>query len=960
MSGPGFEDRLREVARAYRLWTLDPEGVSADWRRFFGDLDPPARAWIASFNRPAAGGAPGPERGRLRDSVRAMLLVRNHRVRGHLRARLDPLGLAGGGDHPDLDPQAYGFEEEDMSRPIELDGALGLDRAPLSELVAALRRVYCGSLGAEFMHIQDPVQKHWLQTRLEEGLGSPAPRPARERRAALEGIVRAEEFERFLARRFSGTKRFGLDGAETAVPALEETLRRASELGVDQVLLGMPHRGRLNVLANLMDKPRAAIFREFSGGSSSPEDAGGSGDVKYHLGASADRVFEGRRVHLSLAANPSHLEAVNPVVLGKARAKQRQLGDSERRRVMPLLLHGDAAFAGQGPVAESLDLSDLEGYRVGGAVHLVVNNQIGFTTNPVDARSGPYCSELAKAVEAPILHVNGDDPDAVLRACRLAVEFRAEFGRDVVVDMFCYRRLGHNEMDEPSFTQPRMYAAIAEHPPVSEVHAARLERDGALEPGELEAMRAREREALARDHEAAASWSANRADWLEGVWSRVRPARGWGKHRGETAVPEAELRRLGGVLSRVPEGIRAHPKVLRVLEARGEAVRAGEGLDWATAEALAMASLAAEGHPIRMSGQDCNRGTFAQRHAAVVDQDDERVFKPIAACAANPEAVEIIDSPLSEMAVLGYEYGYSLADPDALVVWEAQFGDFANGAQVIVDQFIASSEAKWLRLSGLVMLLPHGFEGQGPEHSSARPERFLQLAAEDNLQIVNCTTPANYFHALRRQLKRDLRKPLVVLTPKSLLRDRRCVSRLADLAPGSSFHRAAWDLEEDASEARSVVFCSGRVYYDLAEARAAMEPARARETTIVRLEQLYPWPSDAVAEALARAPRGAEIVWCQEEPRNMGAWGFVLEFLEETAEEAGAAEPRPRYAGRAAAAAVATGLLSRHREEQARLVEEALTPGLPRVGRVSRRRALEAEAAAGGGAAPAGVGAGGR
>ncbi|MGR4001185.1 MAG: 2-oxoglutarate dehydrogenase E1 component [Alphaproteobacteria bacterium] len=936
----GFEDRLRELSSLYTRWTVHEDSVNAQWRKFFNDLEVDARSWLASFNRPlteeerAGHIARAPLR-ETKDALRVALLIRNYRIRGHFAANLDPLGLAGGVAHPDLDLATYGFEDSDFTRSIYLGGVLGRDWAPLDEILDTLKQIYCGPIGAEFMHIQDPIQRHWLITKMENrDVFAP---DERERREILSRLIGAEEFERFLSKRFAGTKRFGLDGAETTVPALEQILRHAAFGGVEQVVLGMPHRGRLSILANVMDKPLATIFSEFRGESSEAELEGGSGDVKYHLGTSTDRTFDGRRIHLSLTANPSHLEAVDPLVLGKVRAKQRQIGDSNRDRVLPLLLHGDAAFAGQGMVAETLDLSDLSGYRVGGTIHFIVNNQIGFTTNPVNARSGPYCSDMAKGTQSPIFHVNGDDPEAVTIAARLAAEYRQRFHRDVVLDMFCYRRFGHNEMDEPSFTQPKMYRAIGEHRFTSEIYARTLIERGDLDEGAVDAIRESARKRLASEFEAAAGHKPNRADWLEGVWSRVKAVKEWEAHRGDTGVPLQDLERLGATLTTLPAGFVVHPKIEKFLEARRTALKEGTSIDWSTAEALALASIAAEGHPIRMSGQDCNRGTFTQRHAALIDQNTEEAWRPLKDIASDSGNVEIIDSPLSEFGVLGYEYGYSLADPDALVLWEAQFGDFANGAQVIIDQFLSASEAKWLRMSGIVLLLPHGFEGQGPEHSSARLERFLQLCANDNMQVVNCTTPASYFHVLRRQLARDFRKPLIVMTPKSLLRDKRCTSPLADFGPDTNFHRVLFEDKDffDNTPKRQIVFCSGKVYYDLVAARDSGEPRE--DLALVRLEQIYPWPSDALIGWL-EPHRDAELVWCQEEPRNMGAWGLVQEFLGETAVEAGVRNPRVRYAGRRASAAVATGLMARHREEQETLVREALTVGFAPIGRIGVRK----------------------
>ena len=705
------------------------------------------------------------------------------------------------------------------------------------------------------------------------------------------------------------------------MPALETILHRGGELGIREFVIGMPHRGRLNVLANFVGKPFAAVFSEFQGNSTNPEHVHGSGDVKYHLGTSGDREVGGQTVHLSLAANPSHLEAVDPVVLGKVRAKQLQRGDSERSQVASILMHGDAAFAGQGLVAESLELSDLIGFCTGGTIHIIVNNQIGFTTAPSAARSSPYPSDVAKGVQAPIFHVNGDDPEAVVEVARAAAEFRQEFKKDVVVDLFCYRRHGHNETDEPAFTQPLMYRTIARHPTTRQIYAKRLVEAGVLREGEADAMATRFIAELETQFEAAKSYRPNRADWLEGAWAGLEQAPD-DDRRGDTGVAGETLRQIGRGLVTVPEGFRLNPKIARQLEAKRAAIEAGEGIDWATAEALAIGSLCAEGTHVRMSGQDSGRGTFSQRHAVLVDQETEERYVPIDHVSPGQAPFEIIDSPLSEAAVVGFEYGYSLADPSSLVLWEAQFGDFANGAQVIIDQFLSSGEAKWLRMSGLVMLLPHGYEGQGPEHSSARIERYLQLCAEDNIQVCNLTSAANYFHALRRQIRRNFRKPLVIFTPKSLLRAKEVMSRLDEMETGTSFHRVIGESEAIAADdaVRRVVLCTGKIYFDLAKARAKDGDNRV---ALVRIEQLYPFPFNALAKVLQRY-RNAEIVWCQEEPQNMGAWNFVDRRIEQVLGGLDVAAKRPRFAGRAEAASPATGLFKRHVEEQAHLVAEAL------------------------------------
>ncbi|WP_366555867.1 2-oxoglutarate dehydrogenase E1 component [Aquibaculum sediminis] len=964
-----------ELAALYATYLGSPDAVGADWKAFFDALDEDARAVLNEavdwpegaepgdtgvqgcpdgYTRPARSPRPMLPPGavpadindpRVRaatvDSIRALMLIRAYRVRGHLEAQLDPLGLVKVEPHPELDPKSYGFSDSDMDRPIFIDNVLGMEIATLREIVQALRETYCGSIGVEFMHIQDPDQKRWIQERIETRDHNRTDFTIPGKRAILERLTAAESFEKFLDRKYTGTKRFGLDGAEAMIPALEQILKRGGHLGLEEVVIGMPHRGRLNVLANFMAKPFQAIFSEFQGGAAHPEDVGGSGDVKYHLGTSADREFDGNVVHLSLTANPSHLEAVNPVVCGKVRAKQQQRGDSDRTKVMALLLHGDAAFSGQGLVPETLDLSELKGYRIGGTIHFIVNNQIGFTTNPVNSRSGPYCSDVAKIIQAPILHVNGDDPEAVVHAARIATEFRQTFKKDVVIDMFCYRRFGHNEGDEPAFTQPLMYERIKGHPSTRHIYAQQLSSEGVVSEKEPDALVQQWFDRLDQEFEASKSYKPNKADWLEGAWSGFKAARGYDPRRGRTAVSEEQLKEVGEALCSYPEGFNVNRKIQRQLDNKRKVFESGTGIDWATAEALAFGTLLIEGHPVRMSGQDSNRGTFSQRHASLIDQKTEEIYKPLEHIRPDQGKLEIVDSPLSELAVLGYEYGYSLAEPKALTLWEAQFGDFVNGAQIIIDQFLVSGEAKWLRMSGLVMLLPHGYEGQGPEHSSARMERFLQLCAEDNIQVVNCTTPANFFHALRRQVHREFRKPLVVMTPKSLLRHKRCQSNLADMTGDSSFHRVMVQpqLPSKPKDAKQVVLCSGKVYYDLLEEQ---EKHQVKDVHLIRLEQIYPFPWDALQERL-EPYRHCELVWCQEEPRNMGAWSFVETFIEETADEIGFKKPRPRYAGRRAAASPATGRFQRHVAEQNQLLQEAFTVGMARVGRIGTRRAADEE-----------------
>ncbi|MBV8738379.1 MAG: 2-oxoglutarate dehydrogenase E1 component [Alphaproteobacteria bacterium] len=924
------------IADLYARFSADPASVDESWRRFFAEIGEDEEAALAELRAPSwekraahptGNGADAPViadgaalRQATSDAIRALQLIRAYRVRGHLEADLDPLGLDKRGPYPELDYRSYGFTKADLDREIFINNIFDRERASLREILVMSRQAYCGKIGVEYMHIQAPAERAWIQDKFEKRDRRPG-LSAADKKAVLEVLTTAETFERFLDRRYTGTKRFGIEGAESLMPALEAILRRGSALGVKEFVIGMPHRGRLNVLANFVDKPYTAIFSEFQGSSSNPEHVHGSGDVKYHLGTSADRDVDGNTVHLSLAANPSHLEAVNPVVLGKVRAKQHLRGDAARRAVAAILMHGDAAFAGQGLVAESLELSELTGFCTGGTIHIVVNNQIGFTTAPSAARSSPYPSDIAKAVQAPIFHVNGDDPEAVVEVANAAAEYRHEFGKDVVVDLFCYRRHGHNEGDEPAFTQPLMYRTIARHVTTRQLYAKRLLEEGIIAEGEAEAMSARVVARLETEFEAAKSYRPNKADWLEGAWAGLGEAPD-NDRRGDTAVPIEVLRDLGRGLVTVPEGFRLNPKIARQLDAKLEAIESGQGIDWATGEALAIASLCAEGTHVRLSGQDSGRGTFSHRHAILIDQETEARYVPINHVRARQAPFEIIDSPLSEAGVVGFEYGYSLADPSTLVLWEAQFGDFANGAQVIIDQFLSAGEAKWLRMSGLVLLLPHGYEGQGPEHSSGRIERYLQLCAEDNIQVCNLTTSANYFHALRRQIRRNFRKPLVVFAPKSLLRAKEVMSNLDDMGPGSSFHRVIGETDPLAPDdrVRRVVLCSGKVYFDLLKTRAASGDNRV---AILRIEQLYPFPFNSLAKVLARWP-SAEIVWCQEEPQNMGAWNFIDRRIERVLSGLDIAAKRPRFVGRAEAASPATGLFKRHVEEQAQLVADAL------------------------------------
>jgi 2-oxoglutarate dehydrogenase E1 component len=856
------------------------------------------------------------------DSIRAMMLIRTYRVRGHLAANLDPLGLTKQDLPADLTPEYHGFSGADLDKPVFVGGNLGLQWTTVRDLVVTLRANYCGNVGLEYMHIADIEERRFFQEKMEGADKSIGFTPEG-KKAILSKVIEAEQYEKFLGRKYVGTKRFGLDGGEAMIPALESFIKTGGQMGVQEIVIGMPHRGRLNVLANVMGKPFRTIFHEFSGGSSNPDDVGGSGDVKYHLGTSTDREFDGIKVHMSLVPNPSHLEAVDPVVLGKVRASQTDRGDlKDHLQVLPVLLHGDAAFAGQGIVWECLGFSGIRGYNTGGCIHFIVNNQVGFTTSPQFARSSPYPSDVAKGVQAPIFHVNGDDPEAVTFACKLAIEYRQRFHRDIVIDMWCYRRFGHNEGDEPGFTQPLMYQKIRQHPPVSKVYGARLAEQGVIDKDWVDHAEGAFVAHLEGEFEGAAGYKANEADWFGGRWQGLsKPADPETARRNViTGIAPKLMDGLGRTLTTVPEGHNIHKTLERVLEAKREMFRSGNGYDWATGEALAYGSLLSEGYRVRLSGQDSGRGTFSHRHAVWVDQGTEAKYIPLS--TVQHGRFEVLDSPLSEFGVLGYEYGYASADPKTLVLWEGQFGDFANGAQVMIDQFIASGESKWLRANGLVMLLPHGYEGQGPEHSSARLERFLQLCAEDNIQVANCTTPANYFHLLRRQMHRPFRKPLIVMTPKSLLRHKLAVSKAEDFQGESHFMRILSDPWAPADkDVKRLVLCTGKVAYDLMEARNAAED---KNTAIVRLEQLYPFPGDPLVVRLDRMTNLEEVVWAQEEPRNNGSWSFVEPFIEEALGRSKVKPSRARYSGRKSSASPATGLMKRHVAEQAALIADAL------------------------------------
>jgi 2-oxoglutarate dehydrogenase E1 component len=937
------------IAQLQQKWRQNPLSVDQEWSRWFEQLDHLAtetaqgKTTDAAERRPSWGlngsavinaasqtdkDSHHPStatssvdiRAATMDSIKAIMLIRAFRIRGHLQASLDPLNLVEKTYHPELDPETYGFTDADMDRPIFINYVLGLEVATLRQILDIVRETYCGTIGVEFMHIQNPEQKSWIQERME-AIRNHTEFTSLGKKTIYERLVSAENFEQFLHKKYVGTKRFGMDGAEAIVPALEQILKRGTQLDLKEVVIGMSHRGRLNVLHNVLSKPFRAIISEFLGNPAHPEDVGGSGDVKYHMGASSDRGFDDNEVHLTLNANPSHLEIVNPVVVGRTRAKQKQRQDTDGTKVMGLLIHGDAAFAGQGIVSETFAFSALRGYRTGGTMHIIVNNQIGFTTDPAYSRSSPYPTDVAKMVMSPIFHVNSDDVEAVVHVARIATEFRQKFKTDVVIDMICYRRFGHNEGDEPMFTQPKMYQKIGAHPSVRKMYADQLAAEGVMSAEETQQIVDDHWAHLEAEFEAGTSYKPNKADWLEGKWAGLRAAHG-DDRRGATSVSKDVIDNVARAMTTIPDGLTINSKLKRVIEARKTAIASGANIDWSTAEHLAFGTLLVEGNIVRLSGQDSCRGTFSQRHAVFVDQETNERYTPLHHISPDQSTFEVIDSPLSEASVLGFDYGFSQAEPKALVMWEAQFGDFANGAQVIVDQFISSGEAKWLRMSGLVMLLPHGHEGQGPEHSSARLERYLQLCAEDNMQVVNCSTPANYFHVLRRQMRRDFRKPLIIMTPKSLLRHKACISHIDDFLDGSSFHRVIEESDASISPSpKRIVLCSGKVYYDLIDER---QKRGITDVAIVRVEQLYPFPKGPLKRVFEAAP-DAQIVWCQEEPMNMGSWDYIDPRLEKLLVSMGARKyTRPIYVGRNAAASPATGSLSRHIKEQQKLVNDAL------------------------------------
>ena len=946
LSGINFEF----INQFYSDYLTDPTSIPIGWKNFFDGLSEDEKLILKDLNGPSWSPEKKikkqatlflePKNGQdqkndldlgsikqaSKDSVRAIMLIRAFRIRGHLIAKLDPLSLQPKNEHPELKPETYGFTKKDFQRKIFLDGVLGLQYANLNQILEILKKTYCSTIGYEFMHMGDPDEKAWIRDRIE-GPEKEITFTDNGKKAILNKIIQAEGFEKYLHVKFVGTKRFGLDGGESLIPALEQIIKKGGNLGAKEIKIGMPHRGRLNVLANVMGKPFKAIFSEFFGKSvKASKDF--EGDVKYHLGASSNREFDGNLVHISLTDNPSHLEAVNPVVLGQVRAKQFFHKDKQRKKVIPVLMHGDAAFAGQGIVAECFAMSGLPGHNIGGTIHIIVNNQIGFTTAPRFARSSPYPSDVAKIAQAPIFHVNGDDPEAVVHCAKIATEYRQKFNRDVVIDMVCYRRFGHNEGDEPSFTQPIMYKKIKSHPTTLSIYGKKLSLEGLTSMEKLQSDKSEFKKYLEEEFESSKNYKSE-LKWFDGVWSRFKPGLGKDK-RGISGVDKDKIIQIGKKMSTLPKNFNVHKTLKRVFELKSQIFSKTHKVDWSTAESLAFATLLTEGFSVRLSGQDSGRGTFSQRHAVLRNQDNHDRYIPLNNIKKGQKNFEIIDSLLSELAVLGFEFGYSLSEPETLVLWEAQFGDFANGAQIIIDQFITSGESKWGRASGLVMLLPHGYEGQGPEHSSARLERFLQLCAGENIQVVNCTTPSNYFHVLRRQMHRQFRKPLIVMTPKSLLRNKKCISNISEFSKKSTFHRV---LEDDAYEKQNklislsndnqikkVVMCSGKVYYDLIEAR---EKLKNKNIVFIRIEQLYPFPAKTLANVLKRYKK-AKFIWCQEEPKNMGAWNTVRNYIDRTLNMIDLKDINVKYVGRQASSTTATGNANKHLAQQKEILEKIL------------------------------------
>ena len=935
------------VAELYFKYTQNPKSIDESWKSFFSSLNEDELSIISDFG--------GPEwkkrdtnviddisfdkvvrsssavdfnsfKTSTLDSIRALRLIRAYRINGHLIANLDPLNLHKKNYHPELDYKSYGFSENDLDREIFIDGSLGLETATLNEIIQILNKTYASSIGVEFLHIQSVEQKQWVQERIEE-VHNKTNFTTQGKKAIFQRLVESELFEQYLDKKFLGTKRYGVEGGESMIPGIEQIVKQSCLAGVQDIYFGTAHRGRLTLLATVLGMPYRGILSKFQGSLNDPNEVLGSGDVKYHLGVSSDREFDGKSIHLSLTPNPSHLEAVDPVVAGKVRAKQTLLQDKTTDKVFGILIHGDAAMAGQGIVAETFAMSQLRGFRTGGIIHFVINNQIGFTTTPHYGRSAPYCTEIAKMVQAPIFHVNGDDPEAVVHVCRLAAEYRNLFKEDVVVDMFCYRRSGHNEADEPMFTQPLMYKKIKQHQTTLNLYKDQLIKEEILTEDEAKTKLSDFKKFLDNEFELSKSYKPNKADWLDGTWTGIKIA-SIDARRGKTSSTADDLKILAKEIHTIPEGFTPHKRIKKIYNDREQSIIEGKNIDWATAEALAFATLLKDGYGVRLSGQDVGRGTFSHRHAVLYDQENEKRFVPLRHFRKEQALFEIVDSFLSEFGVLGFEYGYSQADPKTLVIWEAQFGDFSNGAQTIIDQFITTGERKWLRMSGLTLLLPHGHEGQGPEHTSSRLERFLQMCAEDNIQVANCTSPANYFHILRRQMMRDFRKPLILMTPKSTLRHKGNTSSIEDFVNGSTFHRVLRKplSVKEKNKINRIVLCSGKIYFELQD---HIDALKLDNIHIIRLEQLYPFPYEALEEELIDF-KNCEMIWCQEEPKNMGAWQFVQERVLSVVKKV-TGKNELHFIGRRAAASPATGVFDRHLSNQKNIIRLATEANLDEI-----------------------------
>ena len=928
------------VEELYNEYVKNPNCVDESWQKFFKELEENKEfirspSWanyekkILDVSRETIEGKSsvqkeGPKESSA-DSLSAKVsnLIHSYRARGHYLASIDPLGMEEIVSKKDirLDLEYFGINENDLNVSISVNSEVcGTKNATARQVIANLERIYSGNVGYEFSYTDNLEENEWLQSKIEN-FEKNETFTKDEKKEMLDSLLQVESFEQFLQSRFPGAKRFSIEGADNAIISARKVIRTLVEDGVEDIVIGMPHRGRLNVLTKILNKPYRSMFSEFQGKFAHPESLEITGDVKYHLGASYDLKFHsGKKAHLSLAANPSHLEAVNPVVVGKVRAKQDHFKDTERKKVAGILFHGEAAFAGQGVVMESLMLSELSGYNAGGTIHIVVNNQVGFTATGKEAHLGRYSTEIAKIVKAPIFHVNGNCTEEVAKVSQIAAEYRNKYKKDVIIDLVCYRLHGHNEIDEPRFTQPKMYEKISTLETPGKIYSDQLVSEKVIDSSYFENSKEEYKKQLDKELEASKTYKPEVEEWFEGLWkglSRYSKSKSIDK---KTGVAVDALRKIGKSITTIPEGFNAHKIIVKGFQKREEALSSGANIDWGLGEALAFGSLLSEGTRVRLSGQDCKRGTFSHRHGVITDQDTGNSYTPLNNLAKTQGEFEVINSFLSEYAVMGFEYGYSTVNPNNLVIWEAQFGDFSNGAQIIIDQFLSSAEVKWMRASGLVLLLPHGYEGQGPEHSSARLERYLQLCAENNMQVVNCTTPANYFHALRRQMHRNYRKPLIVMTPKSLLRHPLAVSSIEDFDSGTSFLPVISDSQTDYHMAKKLILCSGKVYYDLVE---ALDKEKKKNIAIIRIEQYYPFPEEKLKEELKKYKNVKDILWAQEEPRNMGAWYFIRPKIEELMKELKIKEEL-QYVGRVYSASTADGYVSMHNRKQQEIIKEAI------------------------------------